>query len=46
MAQQVRAGAFPWVSSGIIPIPENRIGFANGVLVRDPDGHVMQLVEK
>jgi catechol 2,3-dioxygenase-like lactoylglutathione lyase family enzyme len=46
MAQQVRAGAFPWASSGIISIPENRLGFAKGVLVRDPDGHVMQLVEQ
>jgi len=46
MAQQVRAGAFPWVSSGIISIPENRLGFAKGVLVQDPDGHVMQLVGK
>jgi catechol 2,3-dioxygenase-like lactoylglutathione lyase family enzyme len=46
MAQQVQAGAFPWVSSGIISIPENRLGFAKGVLVWDPDGHVMQLVEK
>ena len=46
MAQQVRAGAFPWVSSGIISIPENRLGFVKGILVRDPDGRVMQLVEK
>jgi catechol 2,3-dioxygenase-like lactoylglutathione lyase family enzyme len=46
MARQVRAAAFPWVSSGIMAIPENRLGFAQGVLVRDPDGHVMQLVEK
>jgi catechol 2,3-dioxygenase-like lactoylglutathione lyase family enzyme len=46
MAQQVRASTFPWVSSGIISIPENRLGFAKGILVRDPDGHVMQLVEK
>jgi len=45
-AQQVRAGAFPWISSGSISIPENRLGFAKGILVRDPDGHVMQLVEK
>jgi catechol 2,3-dioxygenase-like lactoylglutathione lyase family enzyme len=46
VVQQVRAGAFSWLSSGIVSIPENPLGFAKGVLVRDPDGHVMQLVEK
>lgn len=46
MAQHVRASAFPWVSSGIMSIPENRLGFSKDVLVRDPDGHVMQLVEQ
>ncbi len=46
MAGRVRAGKFGFVSSGVIQMPNSSIGFAKGVLVRDPDGHVMQLVEK
>jgi catechol 2,3-dioxygenase-like lactoylglutathione lyase family enzyme len=46
VAQQVRASAFSWISPKVIAMPENQLGFAKGVLVRDPDGHVMQLVEK
>ena len=44
LAAQVRAGRFPLVSSGVVSLPEATLGFATGVLVRDPDGHVMQLV--
>jgi hypothetical protein len=46
MAQQVRASGLPWISPEVIAIPENQLGFAKGVLVRDPDGHTMQLVQK
>jgi catechol 2,3-dioxygenase-like lactoylglutathione lyase family enzyme len=46
MAQQVRASGLPWISPELIAIPENQLGFAKGVLVRDPDGHTMQLVQK
>jgi catechol 2,3-dioxygenase-like lactoylglutathione lyase family enzyme len=36
----------PWISPGPITVPkEEDLGFARGILVRDPDGHVMQLVE-
>jgi catechol 2,3-dioxygenase-like lactoylglutathione lyase family enzyme len=43
-AQQVRAGMFPLVSPGIVTLSGSQLGFTTGVLVRDPDGHVMQLV--
>jgi catechol 2,3-dioxygenase-like lactoylglutathione lyase family enzyme len=45
-AQQMRAGIFPLVSAGVVTLPEPALGFTQGVLVRDPDGHVMQLIEK
>lgn len=45
-ATQVRAGKFAFVSPGPVTIPEGTLGFVKGFLVRDPDGHVMQLVEK
>jgi catechol 2,3-dioxygenase-like lactoylglutathione lyase family enzyme len=36
-----------WISAGPIAIPaEEGLGFARGLLVRDPDGHAMQLVER
>ena len=46
MFGRLRAGKFAFVSSGLIQMPDPSLGFAKGFLVRDPDGHVMQLVEK
>jgi catechol 2,3-dioxygenase-like lactoylglutathione lyase family enzyme len=34
------------VSSGPITLPDGSLGFRKGVLVRDPDGHVMEVVEQ
>jgi catechol 2,3-dioxygenase-like lactoylglutathione lyase family enzyme len=34
------------VSPNVVKIPGQTLGFKQGVLVRDPDGHVMRLVEK
>jgi catechol 2,3-dioxygenase-like lactoylglutathione lyase family enzyme len=34
------------VSSDVVTIPGQTLGFKRGLLVRDPDGHVMRLVEK
>jgi catechol 2,3-dioxygenase-like lactoylglutathione lyase family enzyme len=42
--QQVRAGRFPLVSPGLVTLPAGQLGFTAGVLVRDPDGHAMQLI--
>lgn len=32
------------VSTGVVTLPDTSLGFIKGVLVRDPDGHVLQLV--
>jgi hypothetical protein len=32
------------ISTGAVTLPERGLGFAKGFLVRDPDGHVMQVV--
>lgn len=45
-AQRLRGGKFAFVSSSVLEIPDGKLGFAKGFLVRDPDGHVMQLVEE
>lgn len=45
-AQQRRMQQFTFVSSGVVEIPEQTLGFKKGFLVRDPDGHALRLVEK
>ncbi|MBL8208378.1 MAG: VOC family protein [Blastocatellia bacterium] len=37
---------FSFVSSGVIALPNGEMNFAKSFLVRDPDGHVMQLIER
>ena len=41
-----RAAHAPWISAGVVTLPERLLGFTKGLLVRDPDGHVIQLVEQ
>ncbi len=35
-----------FVSPGAVSLPEPSLGFAKGLLVRDPDGHAMRLVQR
>ncbi len=43
--QAVREARASLVSRGTIPLPDARLGFRRGALVRDPDGHAALLVE-
>jgi len=45
-AQKLLADNFRFVSSGVVALPNNHLGFSKGLLARDPDGHVMALIEK
>ena len=45
-AQSLLAGNFRFVSPGVVAISDGRLGFSKGLLARDPDGHVMALVER
>jgi catechol 2,3-dioxygenase-like lactoylglutathione lyase family enzyme len=45
-AVRLRGGRSAFVSSGTVTIPEGGLGFSKGLLVRDPDGHVMQLTDR
>ena len=38
-------GSFRLISSGIIDFNEKGSGFSRGFLVRDPDGHAMEIIE-
>ena len=43
-AHQVRDGMFPLMSPDIVTLSASQLGFTKGGLVRDPDGHAMQLI--
>jgi catechol 2,3-dioxygenase-like lactoylglutathione lyase family enzyme len=39
------SGAFTLVSPGVVDLPDTLLGFRQGLLVRDPDGHAIQLIK-
>jgi catechol 2,3-dioxygenase-like lactoylglutathione lyase family enzyme len=45
-AQRLRRGAYAFVSPGVVTLSDSALGFKNAALVRDPDGHVMQIIEE
>ncbi|MBI3781666.1 MAG: VOC family protein [candidate division NC10 bacterium] len=45
-AEWLRSRKFAFVSPGVVTIEDRRLGFTKGFLVRDPDGHVMQFIER
>ncbi len=45
LARQLNRERFALISSGIVAIPKAELGFHAGLLVRDPDGHAIELVE-
>lgn len=46
IAQLMRLNQSTFGSSSIATMPEKALGFKKGILVRDPDGHTMRLIEK
>ncbi|HEX8141586.1 MAG TPA: VOC family protein [Pyrinomonadaceae bacterium] len=45
-ARDLSAARYRFVSSGVVTLNEARLGFTKSFLVRDPEGHVMQLIER
>ncbi len=45
-ARTLRTGKAAFVSPGPVDQPSPQLGFARGLLVQDPDGHVMQLTQR
>jgi catechol 2,3-dioxygenase-like lactoylglutathione lyase family enzyme len=43
--EAVRRGKFQLISAAPVELPDTALGFSRGILVRDPDGHVVQLIE-
>jgi catechol 2,3-dioxygenase-like lactoylglutathione lyase family enzyme len=44
-AQQTQERKYRWVSPGVVTLPGGTLGFARGMLVRDPDGHAILLAQ-
>ena len=45
-AQRLLAEKFTLVSPGAVDLAEGHLGFTAGLLVRDPDGHALQVIER
>jgi catechol 2,3-dioxygenase-like lactoylglutathione lyase family enzyme len=45
-AGRLRAGHYAFLSPGVVALREGILGFKKGLLVRDPDGHAMALIEE
>jgi catechol 2,3-dioxygenase-like lactoylglutathione lyase family enzyme len=43
---RLSGGGLRLVSPGVIALPQAPLGFGKGVLLRDPDGHAVQVVER
>ena len=46
LAHRLSRARYVLISPGIVAIPKAELGFHAGLLVRDPDGHPMELVEQ
>lgn len=46
LAQQLRNYQIAFISAKVVTMPAKSLGFAKGLLVRDPDGHAIRVVEK
>lgn len=46
LADRLRQEGYSVISAETVELPGGELGFTRGFLVRDPDGHVMQVIEK
>lgn len=44
-ASQLQQAGVPFISSGLVELPDAELGFRKGFLVRDPNGHAVRIVE-
>jgi len=45
-AQVLRKCRSPFVSTGVVELPDARAGYRKSLIVRDPDGHAVQIAEQ
>ena len=46
LVSRLAGGHLHLASPGVITLPHAPLGFGKGVLLRDPDGHAVQVVER
>jgi catechol 2,3-dioxygenase-like lactoylglutathione lyase family enzyme len=46
IAQKLRANRTIFISTDTIEFPNQTLGFKRGIIVRDPDGHALRIIEK
>src|SRR5215470_1223471 len=46
VAEPLRAAAVPFVSSGPTTFHNGKLGFTTGLVIRDPDGHALGIVQR
>jgi len=46
MAQAIRGSACSALSPGVVTLPDRTLGFTKGLLIRDPDGHALAVVQR
>lgn len=46
LAESLKDDGYSVISPSAVEVPGGELGFKKGFLVRDPDGHVMQVIEK
>ncbi len=45
-AARLQAGGAQFISPGVITLADEALGFRRGFLVKDPDGHVLRVIER
>ncbi len=45
-ARSLRKARSAFISTGVVELPDEKAGFRKSVIVRDPDGHAVQIVEQ
>lgn len=46
LATKLRADGYAWVSPGVVALPNGDLEFRKGIVVRDPDGHAVRIVQR
>jgi len=45
-AHTLRKSGAPFISSGVVELPDAKAGFRKSLIVRDPDGHAVEIAEQ
>ncbi len=46
VSQRLKQAGVEFISAGVVTLPDTELGYRRGVLVRDPDGHAIRIVER